>query len=173
MNRPGNLAFVLLFISALALTPSSIHAQLVEVKQTVFGMDCAPCAYGLEQQIKNFEDVESISVSLNEGLATIQLARKNSLRLAKLRTAIQESGFSAREANVRVFGTLTKEDGQWTLVTPAGERFLLEELAQNASEVDLQAAANGQVMVTGTVPKEKNIPGKTWTLRVATLKPQT
>jgi copper chaperone CopZ len=167
MNDLTKLFFGLALTVGLVL-PSSAHAQLQSVKQTVFGMDCAPCAYGLENQMKSFEGVTSVSVSLNDGLATLQFAPENNLRLEKLRTAIEESGFSARGAQVEVAGTLRNEDDRWTLVTPSGERFVLD-----TTEKPESLTTDARAVVTGTVPKESAASGHGWTLRVKSVRAAT
>jgi copper chaperone CopZ len=152
-----------LVLAALLAPSSSAYAQLQKVEQTVFGMDCAPCAYGLEKQMTGFEGVESASVSLNDGRATLQFAEENDLRLEKLRTAIQESGFSAQKATVHVAGTVQQRGRRWTLTTPAGERYVLKGDA-------LDAKPGGRATVTGTVPKGKAPSEDGWALQVKTLR---
>lgn len=47
---------------------------LIQAEQTIFGMDCAPCAYGTEQSLKKLAGVTSVTVSLNEGKASVTFA---------------------------------------------------------------------------------------------------
>ena len=56
-------------------------AQLVKVDQEVFGMDCAPCAYGLERGLKKMDGLERVKVSLNDGKAYLTLAPNNELTI--------------------------------------------------------------------------------------------
>ncbi len=155
-----------LFMLAAFLLPSTAHAQLREVEQTVFGMDCAPCAYALEQGMKAFEGVETVSVSLNEGLVALTLRPGNDVTLQEIREAIRESGFSAETATITVSGTLAREDGQWVLTSTSGTRYLLEQPATKVSDVD--SSAPEQVTVTGTVPEGEE-PAEGWTLQVTAL----
>ena len=53
---------------------SGAMAQLTKVDQEVFGMDCAPCAYGLHRRLKKMDSLESVKVSLNDGKAYLKLA---------------------------------------------------------------------------------------------------
>ena len=167
MNNLSKLVFGLVTIATLALAPSSAHAQLQSVEQTVYGMDCAPCAYGLEKQMKGFEGVTGADVSLNEGRAVLQLASGNSLRLAALRTAISESGFSPRKAQIEVAGTLKREGAQWVLTAPSGERFVLEGAGETSAW-----ATGARVTAAGTVPKG-NASDRGWTLRVESVQDAT
>ncbi|MFQ5569611.1 MAG: cation transporter [Rhodothermales bacterium] len=162
----SKLLFSLVSLVALLL-PSSAQAQLQEVQQTVFGMDCAPCAYGLEKRIKRIEGVQSATVSLDKGLAHIQFQADNQVTLETLRTAVEESGFSAEEATVRITGTLTQEESQWVLTSANGERYLLRQ----GSEVVFENAGR-RVTITGTVPKEKSPAQNAWRLQVTELSAQ-
>lgn len=134
-----------LFAASMLLTPEGAQAQILEVRQTVFGMDCAPCAYGLEKRLKKIDGVTSARVSLNEGLATAHFDGEAPTRLATIREAIHESGFAAQEALVTVRGTLRKAGAAWSLVLPSGERFVVE-----AGGAKLTA---GQRTLTGSVAK--------------------
>lgn len=116
-----------LVTGAFLLFPFVSHAQLLEVKQTVFGMDCAPCAYGLEKRIQGMEGVQSATVSLNEGLLIADLKENNQLTLKKIREAVENSGFQPQEATITVAGKVIHSDsGGYILKTASGERFVLE-----------------------------------------------
>ena len=126
------------------------YAQLLEVKQTVFGMDCAPCAYGLEKRLKKIEGTTKARVSLNEGLATIDLAKANRVKLSTIREAIRESGFSAEESTIRATGTLMLEDGHWIFEVGTGEKFVLEEKQRDRAYQNLKP---GHATIKGRVSK--------------------
>lgn len=158
---------VILLMFAAFLLPPAAHAQLQEVQQTVFGMDCAPCAYGLEKRMKAFEGIQDADVSLNKGLATLKLQPENKVTLEKIRTAVRESGFSPEDATITVTGTLTQEDGQWILASAAGERYRLTQTAKNGSE---HMKAHEQVTVTGRVAEGEKNPQMPWPLQVTEVK---
>jgi len=62
----------------------SSNAQITKVDQEVFGMDCAPCAYGLERGLKKMDGIEKVQVSLNEGKAYLDLTANNNLSLKQI-----------------------------------------------------------------------------------------
>lgn len=144
VSLPRTLALCLLTIALLA-APERAEAQLLEVRQTVFGMDCAPCAYGLEKRLKKIDGVTSARVSLNDGLATAALDGEAPTRLATIREAIRESGFAAQEAVVTARGTLRQAGGVWVLVLPGGERFVVD--------AGTTALTAGRRTLTGRVAK--------------------
>lgn len=153
-------------VTAAFLLPLSASAQLLDVKQTVFGMDCAPCAYSLERGMKALEGVEAVTVSLNESLVTLQFQPKNEITLQEIRQSIQDHGFSAEQATIHIAGRLERQNGQWILTSTSGARYLLEQVAEKVSKADLKPRA--LVIVTGTVPEGEK-PSEGWQLEVSTL----
>jgi cation transport ATPase len=92
---------------------SSSMAQLIKVDQEVFGMDCAPCAYGLERGLKKMDGLESVKVSLNDGKAYLTLATDNELTLQKIQKEVKNNGFSAKSAEVILQGELQQKGNHW------------------------------------------------------------
>ncbi|MDR8390493.1 heavy-metal-associated domain-containing protein [Aliifodinibius sp. S!AR15-10] len=153
--------YIVLFLIGHFLIPLQGQGQLLEVKQTVFGMDCAPCAYGLEKRIQKMDGVESASVSLNDGLLTANLKQDNKLTLSDIRQAVEESGFKAKEANITVTGTVTKnESGSLVLETVVGEHFILE--AENERKLKDISNTNGSLTITGKAETSDGAGTKLW-----------
>lgn len=165
-DSPRLLPFtVVLLLAVILLAPQPAQAQLQRVEQTVFGMDCAPCAYALEKRMNQLDGIESASVSLNEGRATLDLAPDNRVTLEQVRRAVQEAGFSAEDATVRVAGTLAYEDGRPMLVLPSDERFHLQEDDATTDALN-EAEADTRIHVTGHVSEGEAPPAEGWTLHV-------
>lgn len=113
-------------VTGLALSGTVSAAGLVEVKQTVFGMDCAPCAHGLKTGLEKLGGVEKATVSLNDGYAAVTLAPDNTVTLEKIRQVIKENGFTPKDASVVVNGTIERGEGdQLVLATSADQVFAL------------------------------------------------
>ncbi|MBI2970010.1 MAG: heavy-metal-associated domain-containing protein [Gammaproteobacteria bacterium] len=91
-------------------------AGLSRVDQTIFGMDCAPCAYGIEQGLKQLPGVTAVAVSLNQGKAVVELAPDNTVELAQIREVIRHNGFTPKEALIVIAGTLEQRVNGPTLV---------------------------------------------------------
>jgi copper chaperone CopZ len=126
---------------------------LEHVKQTIYGMDCAPCAYGIEQGLKALSGVEAVTVSLNDGYAEVELSEDSRLTLADIREVIRKNGFSPKDANVRVSGKLAQsEEGQLLLKTDtavfeleAEEQWLLSQLSDGDSSLTISGSvASGE-----------------------------
>ncbi|MEP1305396.1 MAG: heavy metal-associated domain-containing protein [Balneola sp.] len=125
----------------------------MEVKQTVYGMDCSPCAHGLEKRIKKMDGIQSASVSLNNGLLSAVLNKENKLTLEEIRNAIENSGFKAQSANIVVQGNLTKGEGKsFILKVSSGEEFLLiaddQVNLDNYSDTDQLVKLSGEAEIS-------------------------
>lgn len=101
--------------------------------------------------------VDSVQLSLNEGLARILLKPGNQLRLAQLREIVANSGFTPREARVTVIGQVVLNDGETLLrVAKTGEMFDLS-IASKASktEDELKKEAGKNLLIEGILAPVK------------------
>jgi copper chaperone CopZ len=158
-----------LLLSAL---PFLAHAQLLEVKQVIYGMDCAPCARGVEASIKRLDGVQAVTISLNNGTADIRLAPDNRQTLDGIRQRISDNGFSAKEAHITLTGTLREKSGKLVLVTASGETFTLQSSteAKNALDPLKKSGIGKAVTVVGLVAEGKKSDGEPWNVQVTQLK---
>lgn len=106
----------LIMIMAILGTFSS-KAQIQKVDQEVYGMDCAPCAYGLERGLKKMDGLKNVRVSLNDGKAYLELSENNSLSLRQIQDEVKRNGFSAKKAEVVIEGKLINKNGSFELET--------------------------------------------------------
>ena len=96
MNRIGKITSAALV--ALLLGAGVAVAELAEVKQTVYGMDCAPCAYSVQKNLEALRGVESAKVSLNDGMVDVKLKPGSGVTVAKIQQVIKNAGFTPKEA---------------------------------------------------------------------------
>jgi len=158
---------VLLTVGLLTLLFAHAHAQILQISQVVFGMDCAPCAYSLEKRLSHLEGVKKVTISLNTGQAILELSPENKLTIESIRRTVFESGFSPREALVKVQGRLQTQGNQWILITPQGEKFkLITTQPTTQQRLRELATYNQSVVLKGTIPDTgKEIPEQ-WTLKL-------
>lgn len=159
MNRTNTpmIRTLVLVIVLLILAVSPTAAGLIEVDQTIWGMDCAPCAYGMEKGLKKLEGVKKVKVSLNKGNAVLQFASDSELTLADIRRVVRDGGFTPKEAKVEVSGTLKAEGGELRL--QVGEMGYLLKPSDQAKEAwrQLQKSATGTtVTVVGQTPADQD-----------------
>ncbi len=103
------------------------------------------------------EGVESVQVSLNEGLAKIQLKPGNKVRLAQLRKSVTDNGFTPKEASVTVLGEVISVNGRLQLkVTGVDETFDLSvDLKAPKAEGELKKQVGKTLFVEGVVAPPK------------------
>ena len=107
--------------------------------------------------MKKVEGVESVKVSLNEGRAMIVLKSGNSVRLEQIRKAVEEQGFTPKDAKVKAVGELTGTSGKLQFeVTGSNEVFPVKGIPARQRN---QAAPN--VLVSGLIaaPAKGKEPG--------------
>lgn len=79
--------------------------------------------------------VQSVKVSLNDGLTILDLKPDNSVTLAKLRQVIKDNGFVSREAQIVARGSTAVADGRPVFdVSGTQERLLLTMPARQVSD---------------------------------------
>lgn len=131
---------------------------LIEVDQRVFGMDCAPCAYGVEQGLKGLKGATSVRVSLNRGQAVVRLAPDSEVTLAQVREIIRKNGFTPKDATIQVVGRLARAGDGWTLIVDSRQRYRLSpEASASPAWTAVQRARDGaRVRLTGRVPESQD-----------------
>lgn len=152
-NAPALIKSLVFALGSIALALPVHAAGLTQVEQTIFGMDCAPCAYGIEQGLKKLPGVTDVRVSLNEGRANVAFADNSSTTLEGIRKVVRDNGFTPKTARVTVVGTLVRADGETWLEAPGLPRYRLV-ITNDAVQAALRARPNGaSVTVRGEVPE--------------------
>lgn len=108
--------------------------------------------------VGKIEGVRSVKVSLKDGLATIQFAPANRATVARIRDAVRRNGFTAREADLHVAGSLVRRGDTLTLVVPGTEETFVLQDASTAPGIVAQLrrrAASQRVVVTGQLPRPR------------------
>jgi copper chaperone CopZ len=101
--------------------------------------------------VKGVNGVDSVQVSLNRGMATIELKDGNTVTMKQLRDAIAKNGFTTRQSEVVALGQLSSKDGKLLLrVTGSEENY---ELAPASGAGVDQSLVGKMVSVAGTVPE--------------------
>lgn len=156
------LAGILLLIHLVA---HPAGAQLREVRQVIYGMDCAPCARGVEASLQRLEGVQSVKISLNDGTADIRLASDNTQTLERIRQRIADNGFSPKEARVKLTATVQERNGEPVLATTAGEIYaLLPGVEAEKVFNRLQAAIGKSLTVVGLIREAKRT--ESWKMEI-------
>lgn len=140
------------------LSSAALADGLVQVNQMIFGMDCAPCAWGIQKGLEKLPGVQHATVSLNDGQAAIQLAPDNTITLAEIQTVIRHGGFTPKQAKVQVSGKLAEQGGQFQLLVNGKPEYELV-FAGTKPPADLVAGRHaiieGEIAMLSSGPVQK------------------
>ena len=82
--------------------------------------------------MQKVDGVQSVRVSLNEGLTTLDLKPGNAVTLARIRQVIKNNGFVSTEANIVARGSANNP--QTFMVSGTNEQLTLSATPQEVSE---------------------------------------
>ena len=112
------------------------------------------CAHAVSVSLKSVNGVGSVDVSLNQGLATVTLKPGNTVTMEQLQRAITKNGFTTKQSNIVVTGTLLSDNGKVTLrVSGSNELFGLVPQSQQIK--DFSHLSGKAVTVEGVIPETK------------------
>jgi copper chaperone CopZ len=141
----------ILAVGFLALSALAAHAEYEQVNLTVFGMDCAPCAHAIHVSMKGIQGVNTVDVDLNTGLVSIKLTLGNSAAMRQFNEAVEENGFTHKDANVVVRGQLSgSAQAPFLDVTGTTDRYALAPLT---AETDISGLLGKTVLIDGVLPQ--------------------
>lgn len=108
------------------------------------------------------EGVDSVEVSLNEGLARISLEPGNQLSLDSFRKVVENNGFTPREARVTALGEVVSSEGRLNLrVAADGETYqLVRGPEARKSQEELMEAIGVTVVAEGEIPPPSEVGGR-------------
>lgn len=105
--------------------------------------------------VKKLDGVDSVDVSLNQGLAVIWFRPDNRITLEQVREAIRNNGFTPKDAELRVRGRVREDQGGLALELPGQRTRFRLEAHPSLPDMNqrLRAALLGpSVQLEGTIP---------------------
>jgi len=107
--------------------------------------------------VKKVAGVDSVKVSLNEGLADIKLKDGNKVTVEQIRGIIRKNGFTPKESQARVAGNVVERNGKPALaVTALDQVYLLADAPDAKRKVEqLKGRMGKQVVLSGQLPETK------------------
>ena len=130
MNAGIKTAF---FIALLMGLCSAAEADgLVRVEQTIFGMDCAPCAYGMQKNLGKLTGVSKVDVSIEQGVAVIDFAPNSPTTLADIHEVVLHGGLTPEKIVLTVQGSVTQRGDKLVLTDGSKEEYVLTGLEPGA-----------------------------------------
>lgn len=106
--------------------------------------------------LKKIEGVDTVKVSLNQGLAEVTFKPGTRATVEQVREVVRRNGFTPKVADIRVVGQLVQHGGKPALAVSGTDAvYLLADHPQAAGKIEeLQRAARDQpVLVSGHVPE--------------------
>ena len=110
------------------------------------------CAHAVRVSLKGVPGVDSVVVSLNQGLASVKLKAGNTVTMEQLRKAVEKNGFVTQQAEVTVRGQLLFSGKPRLKVLGTDETYDLTPAPGNGSVASWQELSGKTVIVVGTVP---------------------
>lgn len=95
--------------------------------------------------------MDSVAVSLNQGLATVKLKPGNTVTMEQLRKAVEKNGFVTKQAEVIVRGQVLFSSKPQLKVLGTDETYDLTP-ANGSVPANWQELSGKSVIVNGTVP---------------------
>jgi copper chaperone CopZ len=136
-----------------AFASGRASAEIVEIHQRVFGMDCLPCSQAVHAAVSRIAGVVSVEVSMRRGGADIELAPGNTVSIAQLRAAIRKAGYEPKETRLRARGDLVVDHGELLLNLPGQAPLRLEATPRGGP---LPCRPGKDVLVEGTIEAGKD-----------------
>ena len=104
--------------------------------------------------IKKIPGVESVEVSLNQGLATVLLKEGNTVRLEQLQDVVKRSGFTPKDAKVSARGEVIFSGGKLTFKLLGVDRMYDVHIGSGAETTsgDVEKQKGKVLIIEGVIP---------------------
>ena len=149
----------IVFVSMLIfIIPSLAQGQINRVTVSVDGMSCPFCAYGVEKKLKKVGGVDSITISMKEGTATLEAREGESINISQVPKAIRDAGFTPGKTQVTASGYI-KMDKQQRLSLQFSrpvDSFLLVDIKDKIKERLLAGAQSGKLLKIAGIIRERS-----------------
>ncbi|MCR4319039.1 MAG: heavy-metal-associated domain-containing protein [Candidatus Brocadiaceae bacterium] len=146
------------------LTPSLAQAQIYSLSVVVEGMSCPFCVYGVEKRLTTVEGVKSVTISMNDGVATLIAKEERSVNINQVTPAVRDSGFTPGMIKIAAVGKIKVNEKQRFVLLIHGveQNFILSGVKDTVKENLLSYTKSGNLVeIHGTVNKQ---PDEAWTL---------
>jgi copper chaperone CopZ len=102
--------------------------------------------------LKSVAGIDAVEVSLEKGLATVKMKPGNTVTFKQLQDAITKNGFTMKQLNVTIAGTVILENGEAQLRV-LGSNDVLNLIPEDQSAPDVNVMNGKTVLVQGIVPE--------------------
>jgi hypothetical protein len=102
--------------------------------------------------LKSVTGIDAVEVSLEKGLATVKMKSGNTVTFRQLQDAITKNGFTMKQLNASIAGTVILENGEAQLRV-LGSNDVLNLIPEDQSAPDVNVMNGKNVLVRGIVPE--------------------
>jgi copper chaperone CopZ len=102
--------------------------------------------------LKSVSGVDSVDVSLAKGLASVKMKPGNTTTLGQLQQAITKNGFTMKDSQASVIGTVEVANGK-TQLKVSGSEEVLTLVPESQASGDASSFGGKVVNVSGTIPE--------------------
>jgi hypothetical protein len=117
--------------------------------------------------LKSVSGVDSVDVSLANGLASVKMKANNTTTLKQLQSAITKNGFKMKDSNATIVGTVEITNGV-AQVRISGSNEVLPLVPESQTSGDAGSFTGKSVLIEGTIPETKK--GKQDSIRYRSIK---
>jgi len=165
-----------IILSIISVLTVPAFAEIKTVSLRVDGLSCPFCALGLEKKLKKVESVSGVNVHMKKALTDLTLKPQSALDLKAIRKAVKEAGFTLKNIDVGVLGTIIRDNEGFFVLESQGDktRFILfdkehsearakslstQMLGNDIEKKLLQAQNDGKlVLIQGTIHEHAELP---------------
>ena len=131
---------ILLVAGILLLISTASQAEIKSVSLQVDGLSCPICALSIEKKLKSVPTVATVDVHLKQAKTDLTFKPESQLDLSAIQTAVKEAGFTLKDVEITVSGTVKQEKDGNFIIESQGDKTQLFLFDQNHTDVDTYTA---------------------------------
>ncbi len=110
------------FLSIIIFLTNPAIAEIKSVNLHVDGLSCPFCALGLEKKLNKVDSVLTTTVHLKKAVTDLTLKPNALLNLTSIRKAVKEAGFTLKNIDIKVLGTIKRNKQNILVLESQGDK---------------------------------------------------
>lgn len=136
---------ILLIAGVFLLVSTPSQAEIKSMSLQIDGLSCPFCALSLEKKLKSVSAVATVDVHLKKAITDLTFKSGNQLDLSAIRKAVKEAGFTLKDVEITVEGTVKQEKDGFFVIESQGDKTQFFLFDENHTDVDTNTA-NSQML---------------------------
>lgn len=117
----------------------------------VDGLSCPFCVYGLEKHLKRVKCVDKVKTFVDEGIAVLQLNRKEPIDAQAVREAVKKGGFTPRKTTLTASGRMLRENKKWVFRVQGSDTVMFLAGNEKLRELEKKTLIDREITLSGTL----------------------